>query len=387
MFLDKRFYFIMLFCSILTVSSFQNSDIFGEIENKIDFTGNNKNEIETYLEYDNNNTLSISINTDGFLYAPSQRVTLQGQVNDLDMTDNIKYKVLIEAKNTDTQTIEYRSTMLTMKDGYFVDTGLITESEGAYVVTATVSKNDKIEQAWATFEIKDVYFFESMAGVVLITGILNFIALIVLILLRINNPSLIEILRFIFISGIAISGILVFLLVDVEIGVDAPIGLVSKTSFDERGIVESRSWVINVGGNPLNYYQEGIQIPINIVVFGIAGGYLRYLYKTATTVKLNSSELSETPSRSELVLSHMRVFHNSLEDLVLFILAPILAVALWFLLVELEISSVYTLALASFTAGLVTNEIINTLINVVNGLLRGINGSTNNDPTNNKTKN
>ena len=42
--------------------------------------------------------------------------------------------------------------------------------------------------------------------------------------------------------------------------------------------------MINVGGGksgPFGPYKGGIQIPIYIFVFGIAGGYLRYLYKTS----------------------------------------------------------------------------------------------------------
>ena len=41
-------------------------------------------------------------------------------------------------------------------------------------------------------------------------------------------------------------------------------------------------WVVNVGGNQHNNYADGIQIPVFIIVFGIIGGYLRFLYDRAT---------------------------------------------------------------------------------------------------------
>ena len=56
------------------------------------------------------------------------------------------------------------------------------------------------------------------------------------------------------------------------------------------------------------------------------------------------------------------LFYSSVEDLALLFLAPLLAIAIWFFLVQGGMEDgKYTLALAAFATGLVTDEIINSL--------------------------
>ena len=90
-----------------------------------------------------------------------------------------------------------------------------------------------------------------------------------------------------------VSILLAVLFTGVEWGANSRIGLIIKSPVDEKGQVRLNSlgepvgnqWMLNVGGTPRNSYSEGVQIPVYVVVFGIIGGYLRYLYDTARYVE------------------------------------------------------------------------------------------------------
>jgi hypothetical protein len=105
--------------------------------------------------------------------------------------------------------------------------------------------------------------------------------------LGINNYALSEILRFICISGIIISVVLFFSFIDEPIGGNGPVGLVKQPM--NSTALSTYQWIINIGGTiagpaDTEPYKTGIQIPIYVVIFGIVGGYLRYLYKTSKLV-------------------------------------------------------------------------------------------------------
>ena len=68
----------------------------------------------------------------------------------------------------------------------------------------------------------------------------------------------------------------------------------ASENIEEETYYGDGQWVINIGGQPPNY-DYGIQIPISVLIFGILGGYLRYLYKTS---KLRSSSERSWGSRS-----------------------------------------------------------------------------------------
>jgi hypothetical protein len=71
------------------------------------------------------------------------------------------------------------------------------------------------------------------------------------------------------------------------------------------------------------------------------------------------------------------IFLQSLEDLTLLFLAPLLAVSLWFLLDLSGVTQQNSLALASFSVGLVTNEIIARIISFTKNIIaKDENGNT-----------
>jgi hypothetical protein len=207
-------------------------------------------------------------------------------------------------------------------------------------------------------------------------------------------------------------------------------------------------WALNIGGSQITNFTDGISIPLYVIVLGIIGGYLRYLYKTARLGSINSpmrkiplflwdnvpgtdsnivriflkerfdigwissQEFVKSQDGNTLTLTNGSsmvtitldgnfarvalgdkeiyhfpvdrvdgkkvyqtvswrswVFYQSLEDLALLFLAPLLAIAVWFLLVLAGTDSKYTFALASFTIGLVTDEAIRALLRFIRRIL------------------
>jgi hypothetical protein len=261
-----------------------------------------------------------------------------------------------------------------------------------------------------------------------------------------------EVLRFIFISGIVISPILGLLFSDSELGTNSSIGLIRKheTNNEDTNEIQAQ-WVINVGGLKSNNYTSGILIPIYVIIFGITGGYLRYLYRTTTsrwnintkenflifefkwtevpgnneastrlkeylinkfdadwirerdfikpdddTIKISSKDntktlqikLDRTQKKAIIELGDSKIpyslevknidnvdfmiydttnrriwtFYQSLSELALLFLAPLLAIATWFILTQGEDIDKYIIAVISLAVGLVTDRIVNYLI-------------------------
>jgi hypothetical protein len=95
------------------------------------------------------------------------------------------------------------------------------------------------------------------------------------------------------------------LFADLQVGANSPIGLIVKPPIDENGKVKvdakgqplaGGEWKINVGGHQDNYYESGMQIPISVIIFGIAGSYIRYLYKTAH-LKITHNQLNKIKAK------------------------------------------------------------------------------------------
>lgn len=247
----------------------------------------------------------------------------------------------------------------------YSDNGLNANQAGYYVVVAAVTSGDVTETAVSHFEVHD--YFTHKSAFFLYLGAGFFISLMLLIAWKAdNNDSRIHLYkkvgRLILLSGIAVSPILSLLFNDLEQR-SGPIGLVR----DNLG-----EWVINVGGDFAMTAQTGIQIPIYIVIFGIAGGYLRFLYDIAKggwdKTKNGNGATGNAGQNSA------KEFKESLSDVVLFLLAPLLAIAIWFILNQGGIQGEqgkWTLAATSFTVGLVTNEVTERLTEFSSRVIRG----------------
>jgi hypothetical protein len=196
-------------------------------------------------------------------------------------------------------------------------------------------------------------------------------ALLILISIGIRNIAIDEILRFIFISGMVGSILVGFLVTDKQFGIRSPIGIVVKSTNS------TEEWVLNIGGGPY-IFNSSLQIPLYVLVIGLVGGYLRYLYKTSKL--LTDKELVKEREKIKKLLAkeHTRniarqiTFFQSLKDLVLLFLSPLMAVAVWFLLSQWRPTenSVQLIGLLCLSASLLTVEIINTIIRLTKDYLK-----------------
>jgi len=354
---------------------------------------------------------SISIDTDKVTYAPTQSIFLFVFVYNQEGCI-IPAKVVIEISSTDSSFKLVRQSSFSSTQGGLINNGqqFNLEDSGRYNLTATVKIADKEEIAWKIISVKEI--FESRQALMWLIGLLFFVGLILVIIRGTRDLLLNEILRFICISGIIFSALSSFIFINENISAFSPIGVVKKpnsgtsietvtdispspppatssgeapppatssgeapppsTSSGEAPPPSTSSgeaiylpesafgegqWVLNIGGQA-PAYSFGIQIPLAVIIFGIAGGYLRYLYKTSKLKNNLSIMVGEMNNRNWR-------FYHSLEDIALLFLAPLLAIGVWFLLDLAGIkgqSAINTIAVTSLTIGLITEEVIQMLI-------------------------
>jgi hypothetical protein len=126
--------------------------------------------------------------------------------------------------------------------------------------------------------------------------------------------------------------------------------------------------MINIGGTSADKYKSGIQVPLTILVFGIAGGYLRYLCAEAEPdwKRLKKSGNGRKNKTQQLVKSDKQVdkIYEILYNVIILFLSQLLAIAVWLVLWQggTTSPSPFTLAAMSFVTGLVTKEAVKALI-------------------------
>ena len=103
------------------------------------------------------------------------------------------------------------------------------------------------------------------------------------------------------------------------------------------------------------------------MVFGILGGYLRYLAKAASKEGLIPEIL--IPETKKIETSSSDFLHVTLGELAQIFLSSLLATVVWFIISQGSNTNIYTLAAVSFSIGLVTKEIIGGIIRFVTGVV------------------
>lgn len=325
--------------------------------------------------YQANGDLSLSIETNKIIYLPGTMLSISGTVEN--ETGPITKKVSILVEYGSQHEVVYQTSVISGESGYR-DGGLNIEKPGTYYVTVSVSPNIK---ASTTFEV--IEYYVTKAAVLMYLGVASFACLMIVIAKNIQ-PSLRELLRFILITIIALVPIAVLLSTEVEIGQNSPVGLVEKKIPNTlpTGKQATWNWVINIGGSAIDSYSEGIQIPVFVVVFGLAGGYLRYLYTTfaeqTTTIKSHPQE-DESPSspttnvktKEDYETIRLVVLYNSLRDLAFLFLSPLLAIASYFLLLQAGVntSNLPTIAAVCFAVGLISKQVVERLEEFAGGKL------------------
>jgi hypothetical protein len=311
----------------------------------------------------------ISVTTDLVKYIAGDIVGLSGTIiggNGCPLQQPVNLEV------TRGSEVVYAITVIADSDGYFSDSGLNADKAGVYSVKAVPSGTAGGNYAIIKFEVKEM--FDTRPAYMLYIGMGFFGGLAFIVSREIKNIAVTEMWRFVCLTGIAFSIIAALLLTDVQIGSRSPVGLVLKTA-DASGNCDQSvlyseikgEWMINFGGNPPYYCGTGIQVPVNIIVFGIAGGYLRYLWDTA---RLREKMQEVMKKNTQHTIARTWLFYVSLHDLALFLLAPLLAIVVWFVLSASGATGLLTIAAVSFTVGLVTEEIIQTLIRFTTSVLR-----------------
>ena len=317
---------------------------------------------------------SILVQTDRNEYPLGQPSKIWVAINETDNTDpHFVRKVTLEIRQVNSNNVEYRSSLLVGKQ--FKDFLFWSREPGTFNATVFTFVGGYVESASTIFKVVGLFHTQTAYMIYLSIGFLA--ALLILITIGIRNIAIDEILRFIFISGMVGSILVGFLVTDMQFGIRSPIGIVVKSTSN------ATEWVLNLGGGPsylpkIPEYNKGLQIPIYVLIIGLVGGYLRYLYKTSKL--LTDNELIKERRKIKMLLTkeHTRniarqiAFYQSLKDLVLLFLSPLMAVAVWFLISQWRPTenSVQLIGLVCFSASLLTVEIVNTLIRFTKGYLK-----------------
>jgi hypothetical protein len=261
-----------------------------------------------------------------------------------------------------------------------------TSTSGNYLISAALDSSKNINDSEG---IQIVNYFTYLPYMIPFT--ISFFSIIGLLLSLIivgilGKPkkngifSTFKTLRFIFISGIALSPILLCMITEVGIGFNSPIGLIvqpeNKYPFQQNDQHFSQ-WIIHIGGVQKNDYATGISFPFYIVAFGLLGGYLRYLYKVYEKGEENEEDNSENSKNSKHIKAEIdensHFLEHTLAELAEIFIAPLLAIAVYFILFQANTqTNPYIAAAISFTLGLITQEVINSLIVFAKGRTGGI---------------
>jgi hypothetical protein len=282
-------------------------------------------------------------------------------------------KVTLEVRPENSNNVKYRSALLV--DAHTKEFIFYSSEPGTFNVTVFTLLDGYMESASTTFKVVDLFHSQTAYMIYLSTGFLA--ALMLLIAIGIRNLAIDEILRFIFLSGMVGSILIGFLVSDNQFGTRSPIGIVIKSTSN------GNEWVLNIGGGPASpagkpAYNIGLQIPIYVLVIGLVGGYLRYLYKTSKLMTDNELIKERRKIKKLLAQENTRniarriAFYQSLKDIVLLFLSPLIAVAVWFLISQWRPTenSVYLIGLICFASSLLTVEIVNTMIRFTKGYLK-----------------
>jgi hypothetical protein len=271
---------------------------------------------------------------------------------------------------------------LAVINGTYAYRGLIPFKEaGVYQVKATTTDNNT---ALAFIELVDLFHTPS-TGCVIAT--LVFFAILIITIYRygqkrtssdyksgqkdfpiaqdpFNDEHLhrAEVSRFIALTGISVSLILSLIFLEVEVNPNGPLGLVNINSNGElNNNTAFTEWAINIGGSSNDNYESGLIIPVYVITLGLIGGFMRYLHKALAKTEVDLANLPrEKEKLKEDEGTASGFVHFSLGELSDILIAPILALAVWFILHQ-EIQSVFMLAAISLTVGLATPNIVSGL--------------------------
>lgn len=234
----------------------------------------------------NSNTV-ISINTLSGKLTDGSVVNSFGEVFDKSgkpITTQIYLEIVNE---TNTSEKIYHNVVSSNDKGRFFDRSLDIQQTGKYEIRANVGTNFD-ESSYVKVPLEIVKFYESKVGIGIFIEVFFIGAILALLFIQLKfglTIQSVEPLRFAIITLCSLIPIIILVAADVPLGQDGPFGIVPivQEKMDEQTQVERlfTSWHIHVGGNPRDNYTSGILIPVFVLVFGLLGGFLRFVRKMA----------------------------------------------------------------------------------------------------------
>ena len=194
-------------------------------------------------------------------------------------------KVIIEVLDSNNSVV-YKTSSFPVNGTYRADIQN-TLQPGKYTINVRLDNTN--EGSWTSFQT--VNFWGTWSFYSIIGGLICIALLAAINAVGIRNIRITEVTNFLLFSGILLSVLLTVFFADVDLGPNSPIGLVLQTHGQVGGDASqgSTEWIINVGGSQRNNYEDGLAIPLYVVVFGVIGGYLRILYEAATSRRSQTS--------------------------------------------------------------------------------------------------
>lgn len=244
--------------------------------------------IDAYAET-SNFVLTVNIPTTNFY--TNEDVQVGGKVFDAADGTGIKSRITIELSSMDDNLVMDTADLFTESDGTFIHKFRV-ETTGNFKLTVestvqeskqTISKNIRVNPPLGFEDAKSRVEFILPVTVAIISGIATTT------LSLMNDSFNIEMgrgrlfiaFKFIFISSLTLTPI-VFLLFNPQ-----PIGLGSISI--ERSVGENILWLVNIGG---------VKIPFHVLILGLLGGYIRYLWDLPRAITNMAAVANPTTAQS-----------------------------------------------------------------------------------------
>lgn len=316
--------------------------------------------------------LAVTVEVDKYQYSYCELVEVQGVVYNGSTGEPIKAKVLIQFFLD--EKLLYSVSTVSSENGTYLDKGYRVSKCGFLNLTASASSGGYFETASIIiFSLS----YENLEDIIMnFLGPLSliFVAIVYFFLVQFYvsrelektkeedlknklflKPRIFIALQFIFLSIFTISILCILAFTPAPIGTKSPIGLVQNTYGNDT------QWVLNLGGTKIagsTQYLGGVQIPIYVIALSFVGAYVFFLNKVPELVK-------EKKTKKEI----KKLFDDSLKYLVRFFIAPLLAIALYLVLWQVEVRGNFILAAVSFATGLIIEEVTNRILDFAKDIL------------------
>jgi hypothetical protein len=316
--------------------------------------------------------LAVTVEVDKYQYSYCEQVKVQGIVYNGSTGEPIKAKVLIQVFLD--ENLLYSVSTVSSENGSYLDEGYRVSKCGFMNLTVSASSGVYFETASIiifslSYENFGDIIMNFLGPLFLIFGAVVYFFIVQYYVSRelektkeedlknklLLKPRIFIALQFIFLSIFTISILCILAFTPAPIGTKSPIGLVQNTYGNET------QWVLNLGGTKTagsTQYLGGVQIPVYVIALSFVGAYVFFLNKVPELVK-------EKETKKEI----KKLFDDALKYLVRFFIAPLLAVALYLVLWQVEVRGHFILAAVSFATGLIIEEVTTRILEFAKDVL------------------